>query len=149
MKIKKRAILVNNKKRIIRKHILYNIKTKSSLYYNFYLASMLLLYATIIISFWHFIFSFKSINKNIYNNGVNTIDLYGYVIYSPMKICIILLSLFNVYFFISNEIKFNLLINFKNLRKFNVGLGNLLTILVSFVIFVLTLICLQFYYAKM
>ena len=107
-----------------------------------------MLYITIIAFSWYFIFLSRNINQEIYS-GINSIGSgSNYAIYSPTKIIIVLLSLFNIYFYIINEIRFKLLIDFKKVRKLNSKFGNILTILTSLITFVVTLFFLKMCYAK-
>ena len=146
MKVKN-ILKKNTKKRLFIDHILYKIRLESKFYYNLYLTSIFFLYITILVFSWYFIFFSKSINQDVYNNIGNIGSENNYVVYSPLKIIFILSTLLNIYFYILNEIRFKLLIDFKKIRKWNSKIGNILTILSSLIIFISTLIFLKMCYA--
>lgn len=125
-------------------YILYKIRSESKVYYYFYLFSMLFLYVSILVYSWYFISFTYIINYNNYFN----LDGIIYNNYSLYKIIFVLFSLFNCYFYFSNEVRFKLLLNFKKIRNLSVKTGNVLNIFITIMLFVITLIFLKvIYYA--
>lgn len=125
-------------------YILYKIRSESKIYYYFYLFSMLFLYISILVYSWYFISFTYVINYNNYFN----LDDKIYNNYSIYEIIFVLFSLFNCYFYFSNEVRFKLLLRFKKVRNLSVTAGNIINVLAAITLFVVTLLFLRvIYYA--
>ena len=123
-------------------YILYKIRLESKIYYYFYLFSMLFLYISILIYSWYFIaFTYTT----SYNNYLN-LDSQVYNKHELYKMIFVLFSLFNCYFYFSNEVRFKLLSRFKKVRNLSVITGNIINIISSILLFVVTLIFLKAVY---
>ncbi len=123
-------------------YILYKIRLESKIYYYFYLFSMLFLYISILIYSWYFIaFTYTT----SYNNYLN-LDSQVYNKHELYKMVFVLFSLFNCYFYFSNEVRFKLLSRFKKVRNLSVITGNIINIISSILLFVMTLIFLKAVY---
>ena len=123
-------------------YILHKIRSESRVYYCFYLFSMLFLYISILVYSWYFILLTYIINYNNYFNLSEQICNS----YSLFKIIFVLLSLFNCYFYFSNEVRFKLLFKFKKIRNLSVVVGNTISLLSSMILFIVTLVFLRIVY---
>lgn len=117
------------------KCLLKQIKDNKKLYYILYNISILISYISIILFSWYFINLAYTTEVQNYDILCFNCTTYKYIIFN----FIIYFALFNLIFYIINEVRFRLLY-FKITRKISLDIGNRFVFCITLLFFILLII---------